>query len=249
MLSYTTITPDEARQIIDRLAPYLPANLKGLEARQQGPGLDYTFDPPFTGREKEPTAPSLRDDPRLCYVSEDQDPAEHRLRDKARQLLDYVYEEAFRLWKDAAYIADLRDEAKEAPARWAAYQKAFTALESAAAYLRTPQAHTEWLPAVARLVDAQLVLAAAADQFDEVGERIARTHYKHLYSDLSHAEALTAAGYPESGTWHISEIQDYERSGHSAWTPCPPLSEVVRRLVTAQEEHLDTVRRLTGTDN
>lgn len=248
MFGYTTITPDEARQIADRLAPHFPANLKALEPRQHGTGLDFTFDPPFTGREEEPEQPSLRDDPRLCYVDEDQDPMEHELRDKARRLLTYVYEVANRRWSDAAYVADLRDVVRDAPARWAAYQQALTDVEQAAAYLRTPKAHTEWTPAVARLVDAQQHLVAAAVRFDERAEQIARTHHKHLYSWLTHEQALKDAGHPEAADWHIADSEEYERGGYSDDHPCPPLTEIARRIVAAQEEQLTTVRRLTGTD-
>ncbi|MFF0509158.1 hypothetical protein ACFYUH_37010 [Streptomyces fimicarius] len=248
MFGHTTITADEARELAERLAPYFPANLKTLEGRQYGPGLDYTFDPPFTGREKEPEQPSLKDDPRLCYVPGDQDPVEHRLREKALQLLTYVYEEASRRWRDAAYIADLKDVVQDAPARWAAYQQALATATQAAAYLRTPKAHTEWMPAVARLVDAQQALVAAADRFDERAELIARAHHKHLYTDLSAEQALKAAGYPEASGWTITDVEEYERGGYSDWHPCPPLTEIARRLVAAQEEHLATVRRLTGSD-
>ncbi|MEU9678717.1 hypothetical protein AB0D92_35135 [Streptomyces parvus] len=248
MFGYTTINPDEARQIAERLAPYFPANLKTLEPRQHGTGLDYTFDPPFTGRETEPEQPSLKDDPRLRYVPEDTDPVEHELRDKALQLLTYVYDEAGRRWRDAAYVAELRDVIQDAPARWAAYQQAHTDLERAAAYLRTPKAHAEWLPAVTRLVDAQQALVAAADRFDERAEQIARTHHKHLYADLAPDTALKEAGHPEASGWHIADSEEYERGGYSDWHPRPPLTEIARRLVAAQEEHLATVRRLTGTD-
>ncbi|MFD7860039.1 hypothetical protein ACFV6B_38040 [Streptomyces microflavus] len=235
-----TITPDEMKEIADRLAPYLPPNLTRAQAHPSGVGMDYTFKA-FTGREPEPTEPSTHKDPRLTYVPEDQDEQEHSLRHKAGTMLSDMYHRARSLWQEAAYVAALKDAAQDAPARWAAYMKERVGLEAAAAYLRTPQASTEWPSAVARLVDAQRAAAAAAAAFDERGQAIAQVHRTHLYADLGEHAALTAAGYPEATAWHIADIDGYD-----GWGLDRTLAQHVDRLIREQDDHLSKVRRLSG---
>ncbi|MFB7049678.1 hypothetical protein ACFCX7_26495 [Streptomyces microflavus] len=235
-----TITPDEMKEIADRLAPYLPPNLMRAQAHPSGVGMDYTFRA-FTGREVEPTEPSTHTDPRLTYISEDQDKREHSLRHKAETLLSDIYDRARVLWQEAAYVADLKEAVQDAPARWAAYMKERVTLEAAAAYLRTPQASTEWPSAVARLVDAQRAAAAAAAAFDERGQAIAQVHRTHLYADLGQHAALTAAGYPEATAWHIADIDGYD-----GWGLDRKLAQHVDRLIKEQVDHLSKVRRLSG---
>ncbi|MFJ8763058.1 hypothetical protein [Streptomyces cyaneofuscatus] len=235
-----TITPDELKEIADRLAPYLPPNLTRAEpSTSPWGGMDYTFDP-FTGREAKPVEPPTHKDPRLTYVTWEQDEQEHSLRRKAGTLLSDMYAEALVLWRDAAYVADLKDVVQDAPARWAEYERAFQALEAAAAYLRTPQAATEWPAAIARLVDAQLAATAAATAFDQRGRGIAQAHRTHVHADLGHHGALAAAGYPEARHWHITDLDGYGGWGDSS------LAAQVRRLIEEQDDHLAKVGRLTG---
>ncbi|MFH8500679.1 hypothetical protein [Streptomyces coeruleorubidus] len=102
-----TITPDEHRQIWERLSPHLPRYLRKVENHPSGWGLRFEF-LPFTGREDAPAVPrSFYDDPRLKYVWESEDPAEHRLRKAADRILSDLYDKAYEEWKDAAYVADL----------------------------------------------------------------------------------------------------------------------------------------------
>ncbi|MET8502972.1 hypothetical protein [Streptomyces microflavus] len=235
-----TITPDEMKEIADRLAPYLPPNLTRAERNESGWGMDYTFKP-YTGREAEPIEPSTHQDPRLTYVPRDQDEREHSLRRKAGTLLGDMYAKALSLWQEAAYVVALKDAIQDAPARWQAYLKERVGLEAAAAYLRTPQASTEWPSAVARLVDAQRAAAAAAAAFDERGQAIAQVHRTHLYADLGQLAALTAAGYPEATAWHIADIDGYD-----GWGLDRTLAQHVDRLIREQDDHLSKVGRLSG---
>ncbi|MFF0198798.1 hypothetical protein ACFYT5_38425 [Streptomyces anulatus] len=245
-LNRVTITPDEMTEIADRLAPYLPAPLVRVAARSSGYGMDYTFRP-FTGREAEPTQPSTHKDPRLTYVPADEDAREHDLRRKAGHLLHDMYDRALALWREAAYVADLKDTVQDAPARWQTYKTERVALEAADAYLRTPAAAAEWMPAVSRLVDAQQRTLDAAEAFDERAVDIAQLHRKHLYSDLGHHAALKAAGYPDAKDWYIADVDNYSRS-YSDWDLDRTLTQQVRRLIKQQDDHLAKVRSLTGTE-
>ncbi|KAB2587727.1 hypothetical protein F5983_36430 [Streptomyces arboris] len=155
-----------------------------------------------------------------------------------------MYHRARSLWQEAAYVADLKDAVQDAPARWKAYLKARVTLESAAAYLRTPQASTEWPSAVARLVDAQRAAATAAAAFDGRGQAIAQVHRTYLYADLGQHAALMAAGYPEATAWHIADIDGYD--GYDGWGLDRTLAQHVDRLIKEQDDHLTKVRRLSG---
>ncbi|MEU6687721.1 hypothetical protein [Streptomyces sp. NPDC046832] len=234
-----TITPDEHRQIFERLAPHLPPYLRKVEPHPCGWGLRFEF-APFTGREKTPTVPRSRyDDPRLKYIPESENRVEHRLREAADHILGELYDQAYREWKDAAYVADLRELVKDAPDRWKTYEREAKALESAYAYLRTAQAAAEWLAAISRLVDAQERTVAAAEAFDQRAVDIAHVHSKHLYADLSPGQALMAAGYPEGAQWHVGNVFDGYFSD--------ALHSKVRRLVGEQDAHVAKVARLSGT--
>ncbi|MEU1853748.1 hypothetical protein ABZ499_31910 [Streptomyces sp. NPDC019990] len=236
--STVTITPDEHRQIFERLAPHLPPYLRKVEPHPSGWGLRYEF-APFTGRENAPAVPSSRyDDPRLKYVPASEDPAEHRLREVADRILSDLYDKAYEEWKDAAYVADLRQAVKDAPDRWKAYERELKALQAAYDYLRTPQAASEWPAAISRLVDAQERARAAAIAFDERARDIAAAHYKHLYADLGQVQALTKAGYPEAKDWHVGDGFDGYFSDS--------LKEAVNRLIEQQETHVTKVARLSG---
>ncbi|MGW7440353.1 hypothetical protein [Streptomyces sp. NPDC054849] len=237
------ITPQELTEILARLQPYLPKYLKKIDA--QGYSLRFEFEP-FTGREGEPWSPSTHEDPKLSYVRESDDEAEHLLREKARVVLSNLYEDARREWKDAAYIADLKTTVKDAGARWKTYQHEAKALDTAYDYLRTPDAASEWPSALSRLVDAQDRTKAAAAAFDERGLEIARVHSKHVYADLGHDAALAAAGFPEAKDWPVADFDRYDRSHYSAWDTHPPLEERVRRLVEEQDAHVAKVGRLSG---
>lgn len=236
-LGHTTrVTPEELQMIFDRLQPHLPPYLQRVEPSPYGGGLRYEF-APFTGREEEPTRPeSSYDDPKLRYVPEPEDAAEHLLRENARNILSDVYAEAYRQWKDAAHVADLKQIVRDAPARWKAYEQALQKLQSAYDYLRTPQAGAEWMAAISRLVDAQNATLAAATAFEDRARDIAEVHYKHLYSDLSHDEALKRAGYPEAKDWHVGNDFDGRYTGG--------LRETALRLVEEQNDHVTKVGRL-----
>jgi hypothetical protein len=239
------ISQEELTEIFARLQPHLPRQLKKVEPRPDGRGLHFEFTP-FTGREEEPSRPATHNDPRLAYISEDDDETEHLLREKARTILHDVYVEAHRQWENAAYVRDLKQVVQDAPDRWRAYEQAMKGLEAAYAYLSTPEAAAEWTSALFRLVDAQSQAKAAAAAFDERAEQIAAAHERHLYADLSHASALAAAGYPEAKDWHITDANQYSRSHYSTWDTHPPLTEQVRRLVAQQDEHIAKVGRLSG---
>jgi hypothetical protein len=241
-----TLTATEMDTIISRLQPHFPPYLLKIEP---GPysGLRFTF-APFTGREPKPARPqSFWDDPQLTFVPQSKHPTEHRLRRCAGQILDDLYEEAAEQWKDAAYVADLKQVVGDAPDRWRAYERESKALESAYSYLRTGEAATEWPAALSRLVDAQDRTRAAAARFDDRAEEIARVHQKHLYADLGHVAALTQAGYPEAKDWHIASADVYGSSYYSALNSYGPLTEQVRRLIEQQDNHVTKVGRLMGT--
>ncbi|MFD6826074.1 hypothetical protein ACFWC5_37890 [Streptomyces sp. NPDC060085] len=232
-----TITSDEMREILARIQPYLPTYLLKMEPAPYG--LRFTF-APFTGREAEPIRPAASyDDPRLTYVREDVDAAEHKLRVAGRDMLADVYQQARELWKDAAYVADLRDVVKDAPARWQAYERELKSTEAAFAYLRTPEAGREWPAPICRLVDAHERLTAAATSFEERGREIARVNETHLYADLGRAAALERAGHPDGRAWLVGSAYEgfYDAT----------LIDKVRRLIEQQESHLAHVSRLSGT--
>ncbi|MFJ4717463.1 hypothetical protein [Streptomyces sp. NPDC088785] len=240
-----TFTSDEMADIFDRIAPYLPAHLETLGANPSG-CLTYTFKP-FTGTSKMPKLPQeFRDDPRLEYVRESEDAAEYRLRECAEFILYEVYEKACGLWTDAAYVAALRAVIKDAPQRWAAYERESRALEAAYSHLRTPQAAAEWLAAISRLVDAQVRLSAAAEAFDDRASEIADVHDKHSGSDLGRDEALTRAGHPEAHSWCIADAEDY-RGTYWGSPQYAPLVVQTQALIEAQDAHVSKVGRLAGT--
>ncbi|TLS45710.1 hypothetical protein FE633_13155 [Streptomyces montanus] len=241
-----TVTSGEMHEIFERLAPHLPPCLRKVKPRPSGYGLCFEF-APFTGREDEPTKPrALYDDPKLTYVPESDDPAEHQLRQTAGLIIDEVYDTAREEWKDAVYVADLKQVVKDAPDRWKTYEREMKALESAYTYLRTPEASHEWPSALSRLVDAQDRTMAAAIAFDERALDIAAAHRTHLYADLGHDAALGKAGYPEARDWHIVSAEDYGSGYFSAWSTSVPLQERVRRLVAEQDAHVSKVGRLSS---
>ncbi|WP_413751711.1 hypothetical protein NRF20_00020 (plasmid) [Streptomyces sp. R-74717] len=237
------ITPQELEEIFARLQPYFPKYLKEIDAQSYGLRFEFA---PFTGREEEPYEPSTHDDPKLSYVSESENEAEHLLREKAGVVLSNLYEKAREEWKDAAYVAALKAVVKDAPDLWKTYQHEVKALGTAYDYLRTPEAAKEWPSAVSRLVDAQDRSKAAAITFDERAREIAEVHDKHLYADLGHDAALKAAGYPEAKDWHIADVREYGKGYYSDWDTNPPLEEQVRRLIEQQDAHVAKVGRLSG---
>ncbi|WP_432189855.1 hypothetical protein [Streptomyces sp. Tue6028] len=247
MLGHTvTITADEMREIFARLQPHLPPYLRKVEPNTYNTGLRYEF-APFTGREETPSTPSaFYNDPQLGYVGEDADPREHTLRQAAKSILTDLYDRAYEEWKDAAYVADLQDVVRDAPDRWRAYERELKALESAYAYLRSPEAAQEWPSAICRLVDAQHRAGAAAVAFDERAREIADVHEKHLYSDLDHGTALSRAGHPDGGDWHIVCAHEYGARYYSDHNTGVPLQEIVRRLTDQQDAHITKVSSLAG---
>jgi hypothetical protein len=240
------ITPAELTEIFSRLRPYFPESLKKVEPRPGGYGLRFQF-APFTGREEEPHQPFTHDDPQLGYISESENAAEHLLREKARVVLADLYRAARQEWQEAAYIADLKDVIRDAPARWKTYQHELKGVQAAYDYLRTPEAAQEWPSAVSRLIDAQDRTTAAAVAFDQRAREIAQVHETHLYADLGRDAALKAAGYPEAKSWPIADAHDYDRSHYGPWDSVLPLAEQARRLIEQQEAHVAKVARLSGT--
>ncbi|OII61316.1 hypothetical protein BJP40_05960 [Streptomyces sp. CC53] len=244
MLGYSfQTTPGELQEILARLRPYFPKNLKKVE-KHPGGWLRYEFEP-FTGREDEPAEPAIHSDPKLRYIPRSQDHVEYLLREKALRVLAEIYRQAWGEWKDAAYVADLKAAVKDAPALWAAYERERRALEAAFDYLRTAQAAVEWPSAISRLVHSQDRTKAAACAFDERGREIAEVHDRHLYAELGYLPALAAAGYPQAKDWHIVEVHRYGQS-HSVWDMNPPLAELVRRRIDEQDAHIAKVGRLSG---
>lgn len=238
------ISSDELKEIFARLQPYLPKGLTKVDTSSRW--LQFEFEP-FTGREEEPCEPATYTDPKLRYVSESEDGAEHRLREKARTVLSQVYEQARQEWRNAAYVADLKGVVRDAPVLWKTYQHEVKALGTAYDYLRAPEAAQEWAPAVSRLVDAQDRTKAAAHAFDQRAEEIAEVHDKHLYADLGHNAALTAAGYPEAKDWVIASAHRYRQNYYGDYETYVPLEEQVRRLIEQQDAHVTKVGRLSGT--
>ncbi|EYT78008.1 hypothetical protein CF54_39885 [Streptomyces sp. Tu 6176] len=232
-----TLTPDEFKNVWERLTPYLPPNLRKIETHRWGLRCEFA---PFTGQEEEPDcSPSFYEDPRLRYVGESEDMVEYRLRQAARTIVSDLYDQARTQWRDAAYVADLRSVVRDAPERWRAYERAAKALDSAYAYLRAPEASREWPAAISRLVDAQEHALATAAAFDERAVDIADVHYKHLYAELGQDQALKKAGYPEATAWHVGDGFDgYFRNG---------LADKVSCLIKEQEAHVAKVSRLAGT--
>lgn len=236
------ITPDELKAIFIRLQPYLPPYLKKVNTRSWG--LEFEF-APFTGREEQPAAPLTGRDPNMSYVPETENRAEHLFRRKAGVILANVYEAANAQWANAAYIADLKTVVQDAPALWQAYQRETKALEAAYGHLRTPEAAREWPSAVSRLIDAQDSTRTAADAFDGRAEEIARVQERHLYSEMGRADALKAAGYPETGDWHIVSAYQYDRSGFGGRND-RGLGSLVRRLIERQDAHVAKIARMSG---
>ncbi|KKD10997.1 hypothetical protein ACQ9AR_33415 [Streptomyces lividans] len=231
------ITPEEMREIHARLTPHFPPYLRAIEPNPHGWGLSFAFEP-FTGREPEPCTPrSFYNDPQLSF-SESNSETEYLLREKAGVVMSNLYEAAREKWKKAAYVADLRDVVKDAPHRWTRYVLASQELEEAYAYLRTSDAATEWPAAISRLVDAQDCVRAEASAFDERAADIADVHYRHLYAELTHIEALTRAGYPEAKDWHVGD----GFGGHFTGG----LTQKADHQIKEQEAHLSRVSRLAG---
>ncbi|MFB8272965.1 hypothetical protein ACFC96_41155 [Streptomyces sp. NPDC055955] len=244
-VGYWTFSGDEMSDVLNRLAPYLPAYLEKVEPNPRGYGLDYNFKP-FTGISTMPQVPhEYRADPRLKYTPKSEDAAEYRLREIAGKILHEVYETAYARWLDAAYVAALCTTVKDAAQRWAAYERESKALEEAYDYLRTPQAATEWLAALSRLVDAQERLRAAAEAFDDRAVEIAEVHDEYSHSDLRYAEALARAGHPEARTWCIADASAY-RGQYWGSPQYAPLAEQARVLIEAQDAHVTKVGRLSG---
>jgi hypothetical protein len=236
-VEYTTISPQESQQIFERLGPYLPACLKKVEP---GPYSGYTYSfAEFTGSEPEPVQPALHQDSKLAYISKADDPAEHKIRTVAKDILAEIYQEARRLWRNAAYIAELKEAVGDTPDRWKTYRAERKALDAAYDFLRSPEAANEWQPAVSRLIDAQERTLSAAEEFDRSAISIARVHDKHLYADYVPDEALKYAGYSEGEHWFIGSLGDYSSRRET-------LSGAIRRLVEAQQEHLAKIQRMSG---
>ncbi|WP_326681027.1 hypothetical protein [Streptomyces sp. NBC_01237] len=84
------ITTEELEEIVARVGPYFPTYLKKIGAGPHG-GLSFEFEP-FSGCEEEPWEPSTHEDPKLTYMPQSENKAEHLLREKARVVLSRLYE-------------------------------------------------------------------------------------------------------------------------------------------------------------
>ncbi|MDV9189781.1 hypothetical protein R6L23_16420 [Streptomyces sp. SR27] len=242
-----SLSAAQVQEIFARLSPHLPSYLKKVEPGPSGYGVRFEF-APFTGAEPRPEVPAaFHRDPGLTGVSESENPVEHRLREAADQIITDLYDTAHHQWEDAAYVRELKGSVKDAPALWVAYKGAAEVLETAYAYLRTPEASQEWPSAVARLLDAQDNAVTAADAFDLRAQDIAEVHNRHLYADLSHDAALAQAGYPEAKDWDIADSEKYGYRSYG-WddSEYAPLATKVRRLVERQQGQLEKVTRLSG---
>ncbi|WP_331724785.1 hypothetical protein [Streptomyces canus] len=241
-----TVPADEVSEAFARLQPHLPPYLRKIEPTAYN-RLRFEL-VPFTGREECPTRPrSFYDDPALRFVAEEDDPREFRIREMADRVMSDLLEQAGDEWRDAAYVADLKQVVADAPDRWKTYEREAKALESAYSYLRTPDAARVWPAALSRLVDAQDRTRAAAVAFDERALDIAVVHRKHLYADLGHDAAFARDGYPEAKDWHIASAEDYGSGFFSQYDTGVPLTERVRRLIEQQDNHITKVGRLSGT--
>ena len=253
MSSYK-FTSAQFTDILNRLRPHFPANLTSVEPRTYS--INYTFTP-FTGLEPKPAEPDRYwEDPQLAYEHTDKNAgrpaaseAEYELREFARFVLIGAYQQARIAWKDARHVAQLKTTVKDTGARWKAHAQAKSAVEAAFAYLREPQAATEWPAAVSRLVDAQDTYMAAALAFDERALEIAEVHSENFHEEmLGYDEALIAAGFPEAKDWPIGSVHDYgaDYSGeYGRYTLAGP----AQRLIKEQEAHVAKVGRLTGQTN
>ncbi|MEV7080052.1 hypothetical protein AB0N88_16125 [Streptomyces sp. NPDC093516] len=252
MHSYRLTGPQVEEIFNVRLRPYLPSYLVKLEPHTYH--VRYTFTP-FTGHEAEPETPArCLEDPNLAYRHTDKeagrpvaDDAEYELRSAARDLLDDVYRAARAQWRNARHVAELKATVKNAGDLLKTHHQARRAVEAAFAYLREPQAATEWPAVLSRLIDAQDAYLAAAVAFDERAREIAKVHDRNTHEEmLSYAEALTAAGYPEGGSWPIVSAEDYDNHTWGSYGSATTAGQA-QALIKEQEAHVARIARLSGT--
>ncbi|MFB7592350.1 hypothetical protein [Streptomyces sp. NPDC056169] len=250
MSSYK-FTGEQLTEILDRLRPHLPAKLTTVTPAYGS--LRYTFTP-FTGLEPKPTEPNrCWEHPNLAYKHLDEKAgrpiaaeAEYELREIARHILDDVYSQARVEWKNARHVAQLKQVVKDASNLWKAHQQALRAVEAAFAYLRDPQAATEWQPAVSRLVDTQDTYLAAAIAFDQRAREIAEVHEQNMHEEmLGYDEALIAAGFPEAKDWLISSVDEYGADYRGEYGRYTAAGQA-QRLIKEQEAHVAKVGSLTN---
>jgi hypothetical protein len=240
----TRVTSDELTEVLDRLKPYLPQQLRTVGSRD---GRLYCEFHAFNGVTTEPYPPSAaQSDPRLSFLPEGGDPVEKTLRHTAHTILIDIYERARREWQDVRYVELLREKAGDADALWQTYLDKATALKEAYDFLRDPAASAAWPSALSRLLDAQNSAVAAATAFEAQAEQIARIHRAFLVTDLSEREALMAAGFPNATDWPVADHYVYERVARDFGQSDLPLVEQVRRLVAEQKDHVREIRELSG---
>ncbi|MFC8009130.1 hypothetical protein [Streptomyces cinereoruber] len=246
-------TADQLTDILNRLRPYLPTQLTTVKPGAYN--LHFSF-APFTGLEPKPEEPACQticDDPKLSHKHWDKeagrpvaDEAEYELRELARTILNDSYREARIQWKNARHVAQLKKTVKDAGALWKAHQQAKSAVEAAFAYLRDPQAATEWPSAVSRLIDTHATYLAAALAFDDRAQEIAEVHSENFHEEmLGYDEALTAAGYPEAKDWQIASNDDYGTDYRGEYGRYTTAGQA-QRLIKEQEAHIAKVGQLTG---
>ncbi|MCY0946303.1 hypothetical protein [Streptomyces antarcticus] len=180
---------------------------------------------PFTGAEEEPARPlgTWKDD---------------NLTPDSRALIDAEYDEASRLWREAAFTAAIKQATNDAASLWDTYTQNRTTMDQLLTSLDS-KPDTYWRATVSQLVAAQNKALDAAIAWDRKGLEIATVHDRFLYSDLSCADVYKAASV-DPGEWLIGSLYDYEafRGG--------PLTRAVQQQVDAQREHLRTVASLSG---
>ncbi|MET9324054.1 hypothetical protein ABZX75_28375 [Streptomyces sp. NPDC003038] len=184
----------------------------------------FTFRP-FTGAEQEPARPLE------AWKDESLTP-------QARAFIDAEYDEASRLWREAAYTAALKQATDGAAFLWDNYSRARAAMDQLFTSLdSTPDTH--WRATVSQLVNAQNKALDAAISWDRKGLEIATVHEGHFYSDLSHTDVYKAASVDPS-EWVIGSFYDYQsfRGGL--------LAREVQQRIDAQREHLRTVAAISG---
>ncbi|GAA2811536.1 hypothetical protein GCM10010441_40290 [Kitasatospora paracochleata] len=190
--------------------------------------VQWTFKP-FTGSEAEPIVPTAfwRDD---------------TLSEAARNTLEFEYEVARRLWRDARYIRDIKEAAAGAASCWDRYTQARNEMDALFTAMDTT-ADTHWRATVSKLLTAQEKTLAAAAAWDHKAKPIAYVHGTYGRTELTRREVYERAGIdPTDATaWVIGDDSDYD----ARWD-LKPLQKLVHDAVEAQREHLRKVAELTA---
>ncbi|MFD9078240.1 hypothetical protein [Streptomyces erythrochromogenes] len=219
----TTISAGAIDRVTKEARAYHHPHFTGASAGQFG-RLVFDFRP-FTGAEQEPLRPidAWRDE---------------SLAPDALAFIDAQYDEASRLWREAACVAALKQATNGAASLWDTYSRAradmdqlFTSLDS--------KPDTHWRAAVSQLVAAQNKALDAAVTWDRKGLEIATVHEGYHYVELSRADVYEAASVDPS-EWVVGDFYDYQSFRRG------PLARDLQQHIAAQREHLRTVAALSG---